>query len=156
MSSVNENLQASNDEAIVKRVQEGDVNAYNILVIKYQHRVAQIISKFLNSSDDVSDVAQEAFIKAYKAINSFRGESSFYTWLYRIVVNAAKSYIESNSKHKHNVDVDSEEFQGNRKRDSCASFLLHAVCCLWKTDSQCDRSNHGKRNGRSDSLEAGI
>lgn len=89
MSSVNENLQASSDEAIVKRVQEGDVNAYNILVIKYQHRVAQIISKFLNSSDDVSDVAQEAFIKAYKAINSFRGESSFYTWLYRIVVNAA-------------------------------------------------------------------
>ena len=101
MSSVNENLQASSDEAIVKRVQEGDVNAYNILVIKYQHRVAQIISKFLNSSDDVSDVAQEAFIKAYKAINNFRGESSFYTWLYRIVVNAAKSYIESNSKHKH-------------------------------------------------------
>lgn len=121
MSSVNENLQASNDEAIVKRVQEGDVNAYNILVIKYQHRVAQIISKFLNSSDDVSDVAQEAFIKAYKAINSFRGESSFYTWLYRIVVNAVKSYIESNSKHKHNVDVDSEEFQSIDEQGVLAS-----------------------------------
>ena len=121
MSSVNENLQASNDEAIVKRVQEGDVNAYNILVIKYQHRVAQIISKFLNSSDDVSDVAQEAFIKAYKAINSFRGESSFYTWLYRIVVNAAKSYIESNSKHKHSVDVDSEEFQSIDEQGVLAS-----------------------------------
>lgn len=121
MSSVNENLQASSDEAIVKRVQEGDVNAYNILVIKYQHRVAQIISKFLNSSDDVSDVAQEAFIKAYKAINSFRGESSFYTWLYRIVVNAVKSYIESNSKHKHNVDVDSEEFQSIDEQGVLAS-----------------------------------
>lgn len=118
---MNENLQASNDEAIVKRVQEGDVNAYNILVIKYQHRVAQIISKFLNSSDDVSDVAQEAFIKAYKAINSFRGESSFYTWLYRIVVNAVKSYIESNSKHKHNVDVDSEEFQSIDEQGVLAS-----------------------------------
>jgi len=106
-----ENIQtASNDEALVKRVQQGDVAAYNILVIKYQHKVAQIISKFVGNSADVSDVAQEAFIKAYKAINSFRGESSFYTWLYRIVVNAAKTYLESNSRHKNQVDVDSEEF----------------------------------------------
>ena len=107
-----ENLQkASSDEAIVKRVQQGDVSAYNILVIKYQHKVAQIISKFVGNSADVSDVAQEAFIKAYKAINNFRGESSFYTWLYRIVVNAAKTYLESNSKRKNHIDVDSEEFQ---------------------------------------------
>ena len=107
-----ENLQkASSDEAIVKRVQQGDVSAYNILVIKYQHKVAQIISKFVGNSADVNDVAQEAFIKAYKAINNFRGESSFYTWLYRIVVNAAKTYLESNSKRKNHIDVDSEEFQ---------------------------------------------
>lgn len=107
-----ENLQkASSDEAIVKRVQQGDVGAYNILVIKYQHKVAQIISKFVGNSADVNDVAQEAFIKAYKAINNFRGESSFYTWLYRIVVNAAKTYLESNSKRKNHIDVDSEEFQ---------------------------------------------
>ncbi|MBQ9220197.1 MAG: RNA polymerase sigma factor RpoE [Succinivibrio sp.] len=102
---------ASSDEAIVKRVQQGDVSAYNILVIKYQHKVAQIISKFVGNSADVNDVAQEAFIKAYKAINNFRGESSFYTWLYRIVVNAAKTYLESNSKRKNHIDVDSEEFQ---------------------------------------------
>ncbi len=102
---------ASSDEALVKRVQQGDVNAYNILVIKYQHKVAQIISKFVGNTADVNDVAQEAFIKAYKAINSFRGESSFYTWLYRIVVNAAKSYLEANSKRKNHIDVDSEEFQ---------------------------------------------
>ena len=107
-----ENLQkASSDEALVKRVQQGDVSAYNILVIKYQHKVAQIISKFVGNSADVNDVAQEAFIKAYKAINNFRGESSFYTWLYRIVVNAAKTYLESNSKRKNHIDVDSEEFQ---------------------------------------------
>ena len=74
-------------------------------------KVAQIISKFVGNSADVSDVAQEAFIKAYKAINNFRGESSFYTWLYRIVVNAAKTYLESNSKRKNHIDVDSEEFQ---------------------------------------------
>ena len=107
-----ENLQkASSDEALVKRVQQGDVSAYNILVIKYQHKVAQIISKFVGNSADVNDVAQEAFIKAYKAINNFRGESSFYTWLYRIVVNSAKTYLESNSKRKNHIDVDSEEFQ---------------------------------------------
>ncbi len=92
-------------------MQQGDVNAYNILVIKYQHKVAQIISKFVGNSADVNDVAQEAFIKAYKAINNFRGESSFYTWLYRIVVNSAKTYLESNSKRKNHIDVDSEEFQ---------------------------------------------
>ena len=143
MSSVNENLQASSDEAIVKRVQEGDVNAYNILVIKYQHRVAQIISKFLNSSDDVSDVAQEAFIKAYKAINNFRGESSFYTWLYRIVVNAAKSYIESNSKHKHSVDVDSEEFQSI---DEQGVYALNSTQCMILPHSQQFYTTMYKRN----------
>ncbi|MGN1281086.1 MAG: RNA polymerase sigma factor RpoE [Succinivibrio sp.] len=108
---MNENYQASGDEAIVKRVQAGDANAYNILVIKYQHKVIQIISRFLTNSADVNDVAQEAFIKAYRAINTFRGESSFYTWLYRIATNAAKSYVESNGKYKNHVDVDSEEFQ---------------------------------------------
>ena len=111
MSSLNDKKLASSDEAIVKRVQEGDVNAYNILVIKYQHKVLQIISKFVGNSADASDVAQESFIKAYKAINTFRGESSFYTWLYRIVVNAAKTYLESNSKHQNHLDVDAEEFE---------------------------------------------
>ena len=116
MSSLNDKKLASSDEAIVKRVQEGDVNAYNILVIKYQHKVLQIISKFVGNSADASDVAQESFIKAYKAINTFRGESSFYTWLYRIVVNAAKTYLESNSKHQNHLDVDAEEFESVDKQ----------------------------------------
>ena len=116
MSSLNDKKLASSDEAIVKRVQEGDVNAYNILVIKYQHKVLQIISKFVGNSADASDVAQESFIKAYKAINTFRGESSFYTWLYRIVVNAAKTYLESNSKHQNQLDVDAEEFESVDKQ----------------------------------------
>ena len=111
MTSVSNNEQASSDEAIVRRVQNGDVNAYNLLVLRYQHKVAQIISKFVTNHADVHDIAQDAFIKAYRAINSFRGESSFYTWLYRIVVNSAKTYLESNSKRKNHIDVDSEEFQ---------------------------------------------
>ena len=121
MASVNDINEASSDEAIVKRVQDGDVNAYNILVIKYQHKVFQIISKFLGNSSDINDVAQEAFIKAYKAINSFRGESSFYTWLYRIVVNAAKTFLESNNKHRNHVDVDSDEFQSIDEQGILAS-----------------------------------
>ena len=111
MESVNENIKASNDEAIVKRVQEGDVEAYNLLVIKYQHNIFQVIGKFVNNQADIADVAQEAFIKAYRAINSFRADSSFYTWLYRIAVNTAKTHLESNNKTRNHLDVDSPEFQ---------------------------------------------
>lgn len=111
MESVNENIKASNDEAIVKRVQEGDVEAYNLLVIKYQHKIFQVIGKFVNNQADIADVAQESFIKAYRAINSFRADSSFYTWLYRIAVNTAKTHLESNNKTRNHLDVDSPEFQ---------------------------------------------
>jgi RNA polymerase sigma-70 factor (ECF subfamily) len=118
---VNENLNTQSDELLVKKVQEGDTNAYNVLVIKYQYKVAQIISKFVANNADINDIAQDAFIKAYKAINSFRGESSFYTWLYRIVVNAAKTFLESNSKHKNSIDVDSPEFQSIDEQGILAS-----------------------------------
>ena len=121
MSSVNENLNTQSDELLVKKVQEGDTNAYNVLVIKYQYKVAHIISKFVANNADINDIAQDAFIKAYKAINSFRGESSFYTWLYRIVVNAAKTFLESNSKHKNSIDVDSPEFQSIDEQGILAS-----------------------------------
>lgn len=121
MSSVNENLNTQSDELLVKKVQDGDTNAYNVLVIKYQYKVAQIISKFVANNADINDIAQDAFIKAYKAINSFRGESSFYTWLYRIVVNAAKTFLESNSKHKNSIDVDSPEFQSLDEQGILAS-----------------------------------
>lgn len=121
MSSVNENLNTQSDELLVKKVQEGDTNAYNVLVIKYQYKVAQIISKFVANNADINDIAQDAFIKAYKAINSFRGESSFYTWLYRIVVNAAKTFLKSNSKHKNSIDVDSPEFQSIDEQGILAS-----------------------------------
>ena len=121
MPSVNENLNTQSDELLVKKVQEGDTNAYNVLVIKYQYKVAQIISKFVANNADINDIAQDAFIKAYKAINSFRGESSFYTWLYRIVVNAAKTFLESNSKHKNSIDVDSPEFQSIDEQGILAS-----------------------------------
>lgn len=121
MGSVNENFKASNDEAIVKRVQEGDVEAYNLLVIKYQHKIFQVIGKFVNNQADIADVAQESFIKAYRAINSFRADSSFYTWLYRIAVNTAKTHLESNNKTRNHLDVDSPEFQSIDEQGVLAS-----------------------------------
>ena len=105
----------------MKRVQEGDVEAYNLLVIKYQHKIFQVIGKFVNNQADIADVAQEAFIKAYRAINSFRADSSFYTWLYRIAVNTAKTHLESNNKTRNHLDVDSPEFQSIDEQGVLAS-----------------------------------
>ncbi len=111
MLTENDNDGISSDIAIVKRIQEGDKQAYNILVIKYQHKVLQIAQKFVNNQNDANDVAQDAFIKAYRAIGSFRGDSNFYTWLYRIVVNSAKTYLEQNAKHAKHLDVDLPLFE---------------------------------------------
>lgn len=100
----------NSDSEIVKRVQQGDKDAYNILVLRYQHKVCDLAFKYVNNYVDANDVAQEAFIRAYKAIDNFRGESSFYTWLYRIVINAAKSFLEQNQKLRYSVDIDDPEF----------------------------------------------
>lgn len=106
MSPANDETLISDDMQIVQRVQQGDKNAYNVLVIKYQNRVLQVALKFVHNHADANDIAQEAFIKAYRAIASFKGQSSFYTWLYRIVINTAKTFLENNAKYKNNIDVD--------------------------------------------------
>ena len=80
------------DQVLVERVQKGDQKAFNLLVVRYQHKVASLVSRYVPSGD-VPDVVQEAFIKAYRALDSFRGDSAFYTWLYRIAVNTAKNYL---------------------------------------------------------------
>jgi len=97
------------DQILVERVQNGDKNAYNLLVKKYQHRVANLISRYIRNQNDVADVAQEAFIKAYKALPNFRGDSAFYTWLYRIAVNSAKNYMVASSRKPPGSDVDVED-----------------------------------------------
>lgn len=106
-----ENLSKSSDDALVLMVQEGNKQAYNILVIRYQHKIFDIALKFVNNYQDASDIAQEAFVKAYKSLANFRADSSFYTWLYRITVNCAKSFLESSQKHKYSLDVDAPEFE---------------------------------------------
>ena len=97
------------DQLLVERVQRGDKKAFDILVRKYQHKLVKLISRYVHDSSEVFDVTQEAFIKAYRAIPNFRGESAFYTWLYRIGVNTAKNYLIGQGRRPPSVDVDAED-----------------------------------------------
>ena len=101
--------EAAADKQLVKRVQKGDKAAFDLLVGKYQHKILALISRYVHDSDEVYDVAQEAFIKAYKALPRFRGDSAFYTWLYRIAVNTAKNDLVSKSRRPPGSDVDASE-----------------------------------------------
>jgi RNA polymerase sigma-70 factor (ECF subfamily) len=96
------------DQILVTRVQKGDKSAFDLLVRKYQHRVAKLVSRYVRDRGEVEDVTQEAMIKAYRAIGGFRGESAFYTWLYRIAVNTAKNYLESQGRRPPSSDVEIE------------------------------------------------
>ncbi|WP_434358584.1 RNA polymerase sigma factor RpoE [Parasalinivibrio latis] len=97
------------DQVLIERVQNGDKQAFNLLVIKYQNKVCNLIARYVSNQGDIPDVAQEAFIKAYRALPGFRGESAFYTWLYRIVVNTAKNYLVAQGRRPPANDVDAEE-----------------------------------------------
>jgi RNA polymerase sigma-70 factor (ECF subfamily) len=97
------------DQELVRRVQKGDKKAFDVLVIKYQQRIVKLISRYVRDQDEVLDVAQEAFIKAYRALANFRGESAFYTWLYRIAINTAKNYLVAQGRRPPATDVDAED-----------------------------------------------
>ncbi|WP_113905996.1 RNA polymerase sigma factor RpoE [Aliidiomarina celeris] len=97
------------DQQLVERVQQGDQRAFDILVKKYQHKIMSLIARYVKQPGDVADVAQEAFIKAYRALPNFRGESAFYTWLYRIAVNTAKNYLVSRGRKPPSSDIDAQD-----------------------------------------------
>jgi len=97
------------DKELVLRVQQGDKSAYDLLVIKYQHRIIQLVNRYVKDPSEAQDVAQEAFIKAYRALGNFRGESAFYTWLYRIAINTAKNYLVSRSRRHSDYHVDVQD-----------------------------------------------
>ena len=101
--------EAKLDLALVRRVQQGDKRAYNLLVSKYQQKILRLVSRFIRDRMECEDVTQEAFIKAYRALPNFRGESAFYTWLYRIAVNTAKNYLVSASRRPPSQDLDAGE-----------------------------------------------
>lgn len=97
------------DQALVERVQNGDKSAFDALVIKYQSRIVKVAERFVRDASEAFDIAQEAFIKAYRALPNFRGESAFYTWLYRIAINTAKNHVVSLSRRPPQSDVDASD-----------------------------------------------
>jgi RNA polymerase sigma-70 factor (ECF subfamily) len=101
--------QDDTDQELVRRVQAGDQTAFNLLVLKYQHRVLKLVGRFVNDPAEAEDVAQEAFLKAYRALASFRGDSAFYTWLYRIAINTAKNALVSQRRRPVDFDLDLQD-----------------------------------------------
>ncbi|MDD2743874.1 MAG: RNA polymerase sigma factor RpoE [Rhodocyclaceae bacterium] len=101
------------DQALVERAQAGDQRAFEQLVSKYQRKLGRLLSRFIRDAAEVEDVSQEAFIKAYRALPNFRGESAFYTWLYRIGINTAKNYLVSQGRRAPtSTNFDAEEAEG--------------------------------------------
>ncbi|MGH8609253.1 MAG: RNA polymerase sigma factor RpoE [Gammaproteobacteria bacterium] len=97
------------DIHLVERVKRGDKAAFDLLVLKYQHRIVKLVSRYVRDPSDALDVAQEAFLKAYRAIPKFRGESAFYTWLYRIAINTAKNYLVMMSRRPLEIEPETAE-----------------------------------------------
>ena len=100
------------DQKLVERAQRGDKQAFDLLVSKYQRKLARLLSRFIRDAAEVEDVTQEAFIKAYRALPTFRGDSAFYTWLYRIAINTAKNALVSAGRRPISVDLDAQDAAG--------------------------------------------
>ncbi|HEV2333206.1 MAG TPA: RNA polymerase sigma factor RpoE [Gammaproteobacteria bacterium] len=102
---------ADSDQALVERVQRGDKTAFDMLVRKYQHKIVKLVTRYVHDGTEALDVAQEAFIKAYRAIHGFRGDSAFYTWLYRIAINTAKNHLVAEGRRPldHGMDLQDPE-----------------------------------------------
>jgi RNA polymerase sigma-70 factor, ECF subfamily len=109
------------DQELVRRVQRGDAAAFDLLVRKYQHRIAGLISRYIADWSEVQDVAQETFVRAWRAIGNFRGDAQFYTWLHRIAVNTAKNHLVAQNRRPPTADIDAEDAaqfeSGGRLRD---------------------------------------
>jgi RNA polymerase sigma-70 factor, ECF subfamily len=118
------------DQELVERVQRGDKTAFDVLVRKYQHRLGKVIARYIHDPSEVLDVSQEAFIKAYRALPSFRGDSAFYTWLYRIAINTAKNHLVAQGRRPPGDDIDArdaEQFDGVdslKEQDTPEGLLL--------------------------------
>lgn len=119
------------DLQLIQRIQNGEQQAFTLLVRKYQTRVANILTRYVRSSGDIPDVSQEVFIKVYKSLPNFRGDSAFYTWLFRITVNTAKNYLTSQSRRPPASDIDAEEADsydgsGALKDEDNPEAILHS------------------------------
>ena len=110
------------DMALVERVQRGDKSAYDLLVLKYQHKIGHLVSRYVHDAHESQDVTQEAFIKAYRGLKNFRGDSAFYTWLYRIAINTAKNHLVTMSRKISDTGIDAADAEqydnGSALRDN--------------------------------------
>lgn len=125
------------DQILVERAQAGDKHAFDLLVIKYQRKLARLLSRFIRDSGELEDVAQEAFIKAYRALPTFRGDSAFYTWLYRIAINTAKNFLVSQGRRAPTVTkFDAEEAEGFEDADALQDLNTPESAMLTKEIGQ--------------------
>lgn len=99
------------DQALVERVQKGDRRAFDLLVGKYQHKIMAVIARYIRNPDEVQDVAQDTFVRAWRALPRFRGDSAFFTWLYRIAINTAKNQLVAKSRRPPDTDIDIDDAQ---------------------------------------------
>ncbi|HEY5666985.1 MAG TPA: RNA polymerase sigma factor RpoE [Gammaproteobacteria bacterium] len=114
VASSGDRRSGSSDQALVQRVKQGDRSAFDLLVAKYQHKILNLIMRYVKDPSEAMDVAQEAFLKAYRAVPSFRGDSAFYTWLYRIAINTAKNHLVAAKRRPASLGFDlsdSEAFE---------------------------------------------
>ena len=118
------------DLSLVRRVQRGDKGAFDVLVLKYQHKLVKLVTRYVRNPAEAEDIAQEAFIKAYRALPQFRGDSAFYTWLYRIAINTAKNAVVSRDRSPVDYDLDrssideSYDMQGRLKDSETPEGLV--------------------------------
>ncbi|NNF59798.1 MAG: RNA polymerase sigma factor RpoE [Gammaproteobacteria bacterium] len=99
----------SSDQLLVERVQQGDKSAFDVLVLQYQHKIVKLVMRYVKDPTEALDVAQEAFLKAYRALPKFRGDSAFYTWLYRIAINTAKNHLVAAKRRPLEYDLDPQD-----------------------------------------------
>ena len=99
----------NSDRVLVDRVKQGDKSAFDLLVLKYQHKIVKLVMRYVRDSSEALDVTQEAFLKAYRALPGFRGDSAFYTWLYRIAINTAKNYLVAAKRRPLDYDLDLQD-----------------------------------------------
>ena len=108
MESPVQKVEAENDQLLVDRARLGDRHAFDLLVLKHQSRLLSVVSRLVSNQNDAMDVLQDTFVKAFRSLNTFRGESAYYTWLYRIAVNTAKNYITTRAKEAKDITLDED------------------------------------------------
>jgi RNA polymerase sigma-70 factor (ECF subfamily) len=132
------------DQQLVLRAQQGDKRAFELLVAKYQRKLGRLLSRLVRDPAEVEDVTQEAFIKAYRALPSFRGDSAFYTWLYRIAINTAKNYLVAMGRRRADLDGLRPRGCGEFRRGGAVARHRHAG---GRADRQADRRDGEPRDG---------